>query len=604
MSVEVIRQTVRTAPKSFGVYRMLSKADKVLYVGKAKNLQDRLSSYLQLKNLSKRIQKMVLQTAKVEIIIVPSETEALLLEANLIKTLHPIYNIRLRDDKSFPYIFINNRHQYPGLYKVWRKTEKGQYFGPFAAGYDMHKIIDLLRKSFFIRSCKDAEFNRRTRPCLEYDIKRCSGPCVNKVSQEDYGKLLQGVTDFLSGRNTEIREELALRMQEESEKLNFEQAAILRDRIKSINSILSKQDVTDVKLKDFDIIALASISGLFALQVFFYRGGISYGNQVFFPKADQEETEVDVLEQFLKQFYLTRPLPSHLLISHELPEQYELELAFSKLADKKVTIQMPKLGKRRELLAFALENAKQALTRKQDEQSSLIEIYYKIKKEFGLSKIPEKIEVYDNSHIQGDYAIGAMITASREGFLKQSYRKFNIENQQVKGDDYAMLKEVLIRRFSRLLADDKDRKNWPDLIFIDGGKGHATIAKEAFSLLGIPDFPFFCVAKGKERNKGKERFCNDKLNYFVIRDRDLLYYLQRIRDEVHRFAITSHRQKRAKSISKSELDVIPGIGPQKKKQLLSHFGSLANIKSSSLIDIEKAPGINSKLAKVIFEHLH
>lgn len=602
----IIRETIQSSPKSPGVYRMIDKDDKVLYVGKAKSLPDRLSSYLNLKQLPTRLKRMVFATDRVEIIATSSESEALLLEANLIKTLKPLYNIRLRDDKSFPYIFIAGKTHFPAISKVRKKIADGHYFGPFASSYDATRIIELLKKSFLIRTCSDAEFKNRSRPCLEYHIKKCSAPCVNYITKTEYKKSITEALTFLSGKNNNICENLISEMQKYSSAENYEKAAQIRDRIKAINSILAKQSVTNLDLDNFDVISIAENSDKYAIVVFFYRNGISYGNERFFPKTSQDNNIAEVLSSFLMQFYSDHPLPDHLLLNLELNEKAEIAKALSQLAKKNVKINNPKYGNKKEFVDFATKNAKLALERKLAEKESIQEIYYNLKEVFGLYRIPKKIEVYDNSHILGEYAVGAMVAVSQKGFLKQNYRKFNIKYTDCEGDDYAMLKEVLLRRFSRLIAEDKNNQNgsWPDIIFLDGGKGHASIAKEVFDFLEIPDFPFFCIAKGKERNKGKERFCNDKRDYFNISDKKLLYYLQKIRDEVHRFAITTHRNKRSKALSQSKIDEIPGIGPHKKKMLLNYFGSVAKISAAACEDLEKTPGISKKLAQEIYSFLH
>jgi excinuclease ABC subunit C len=606
-SLLVLATIVKNATSNPGVYRMLDKNGEVLYVGKARDLKKRLSSYQKLDKLTRRLQQMVLSIDDIEIIATKSEKEALLLEANLIKTLNPKYNIRLKDGKTFPFIHITTNHKAPGIFKYRGDlTKSGKFFGPFANIYDVAKIIDLLKRSFLIRGCSDNEFKNRNRPCLEYHIKRCSAPCVGLVSDEDYKQQVNQVIRFLSGDAGKIRQELIEQMNVASETENYEIAARIRDRIKSINSVIEKQNIIGVEITDCDVIAFVEANKQYVAEVFFYRKGISYGNKaILLEHADSFEDE-EIFEYFFKKFYSSNEVPKLILTNVELKNAELLQDVLSEIKGEKVKIDRPKIGDKKQLVETVVTNAKLALIKKLRAKYDLDKIYKAMTEIFGLIKEPKRIEVYDNSHMSGSFPVGALISAKKSGFDKANYRFFNIASEINQGDDYAMLYEVLTRRFKRLIKEDPDnlKQTWPDLILLDGGKGQASVAKQVFQELAIPDFPFFCIAKGKERNKGKERFCNDKQDYFTITDKSVLYYLQTIRDEVHRFVISKLRNKRDKASIKSELDNILGIGPRKRNALIQHFGGVDAIKNAPISDLAKVKGISVEIAEMIFKYFH
>ncbi len=599
--LEILTQYLKNLPETPGVYRMLNEKKQVLYVGKAKNLKKRVTSYSKFAKLPNRLKKMVSEINIVEIVKTDSEIEALILELNLIKTLKPIYNIMLRDDKTYPYIYFNSKHQYPGIYSYrGPKTKKGKYFGPFVGGYDVERTVNLLKKSFLLRSCSDSDFKNRTKPCLEYQIKRCSAPCVDYISTENYQKLLKQTYNFLTGKTNEVREKLSTEMELASQKLDFERAATLRDRIKAISNITAKHDIADHKLIDSDILAIIQQDSTVIIEHFIFRNGFNHGNQHFFPANIEGLTLEEILTNFIKQYYQKENIVKEIITNISLSEADKLTTIFFKQYQSKTTISTPKAGRKKKILNFVENNAKYHIAQKTKNRNKNLKYHQKLQEIFNLDKLPNKIEIFDNSHIAGTNAVGAMVVSDLNGFNKNYYRKFNIKfaNQ---ADDFAMLKEVLQRRYSRLLNENK-QENWPDLILIDGGKGQASIAAEIFANLKI-NIPFFCIAKGEFRNKGLERFCNNHTDYFALTDQEALYYLQRIRDEAHRFAITTHRKKRTKNTLKSELDQIPGIGPKKKQDLLKYFGSVAKIKSASKEDLAKVKNINLKLAEKLLVFL-
>jgi excinuclease ABC subunit C len=605
--LRILQNIIEHTTSSPGVYRMLDSGGNVLYVGKARNIKKRLSSYSKLDQLTRRLQQMVLSIDDIEIIETKSEKEALLLEANLIKTLNPKYNIRLKDDKSFPYIYLNTDDDFAGIYK-YRGEKKilGKYFGPFANIYDVSKIIDLLKQSFLIRGCSDSDFKSRTRPCLEYHIKRCTAPCMKLVSKAGYQKQIDQVSRFLSGDARHIRSDLIEQMNILADSEDYEKAALLRDRIKAINSVLEKQNITDLEIIDFDVVAFAELNNQHIAEVFFYRGGISYGNRAILLEHADDFSKSEIYEYFFKKFYSNNDIPKTILTNIKLENEGLLSELLSESQKFKVTIQQPKQGKKRQLLDIVERNARLALINKLKAKYDIDKIYQGLKDVFGLIKVPRRIEVYDNSHMSGAFPIGAMISANKDGFDKANYRMFDIVSDMARGDDYAMLYEVLTRRFTRLIKEDPDnqKNSWPDLVLIDGGRGQASVAKQVFVELEIPDFPFFCIAKGKERNKGKERFCNDIRDYFIITEKEILYYIQTIRDEVHRFVISKLRKKRDKASLKSDLDNITGIGPSKRKALIQHFGGIDAIKNAPIDDLAKVNGISPRIAQIVFGYFH
>ncbi len=605
---EFLRAQLKTLPSAPGVYRMLNAKGEVLYVGKAKHLKKRVSAYTQLSKLPARLQRMVSATHALEITTTATEAEALLLEANLIKHHAPRYNILLKDDKSFPYIAIDDTHAFPRISKYRGAQHKGHsYFGPFASAGDVNRALAAIQKAFLIRPCSDNVFANRTRPCMEYQIKRCSAPCVGRISESDYAALLADAKAFLSGKSQRIQDTLAAQMEEASAALDYERAASLRDRLRALAHIQARQHINAPQLKDADIIGLFSKGDQVCIQVFFVRAGHTLGNRAFFPVHTEEHTPEVIMEAFLGRFYHTHTPPQQLLLSHPIYGQNIMEEALSSVAKKPVTIHLPQRGEKRRLIEMVCRNAEEALQRKQQEIASEHSLLKGVEEAFGLDSTPERIEVYDNSHIMGSHPVGAMVVAGTEGFLKNAYRRFTVDaGSRTGGDDYAMLREVFTRRFGRLQREDPDReRGWPDLVLIDGGPGHMRAAQDVFADLGISDLPFVCIAKGPDRNAGREKFyMPDRPAFSLAKNDPVLYYLQRLRDEAHRFAIFSHRSKRSRAIQRSELDSIPGIGPTRKKALLNYYGSVAAIKQAGLEDLEKVPGISKQIARTIFSHLH
>ncbi|MCE9508380.1 MAG: excinuclease ABC subunit UvrC [Alphaproteobacteria bacterium] len=589
---QIIESFVKTLPGLPGIYRMLNAAGDVLYVGKAKNLKKRVDSYTQPQKQPLRIQRMIAQTAHMEFATTHTETEALLLEANLIKKLKPRYNILLRDDKSFPYILITGDHDFPLVTKHrGAKTRKGEYFGPFASGSAVNETLAVLHKAFMLRNCPDSIFAERTRPCLQYQIKRCTAPCVAKVSREEYAKQVDMARQFLSGKSRKIQERLVREMQDASERRDFESAAGFRDRIRALTHIQSHQTVRF----DGDIHALYQKDGLSCVQVFFFRGGQNFGNRAYFPRHETDETPEDILAAFIMQFYANKPVPEEILVNVNVSEKPVMAKALD------TTLTRPVRGGKKELLDMAVKNAREALERKRATDASQSEILEKLAGHFGLDAPPERIEVYDNSHISGTHALGAMIVAGPEGFQKSSYRKFNMDNS---GDDVGMMREMITRRFQPLLKDDTNAP-WPDLLLIDGGQGQLNAVLQVMADLGVSDVPVVAIAKGPDRNAGRERFFIPGKPPFSLEPNDpVLYFLQRIRDEAHRFAITSHRAKRSKAIAANPLDEVPKIGAKRKKALLLHFGSAKAVAESGLADLQKVEGISKAMAKKIYDFFH
>ncbi|MBL4666681.1 MAG: excinuclease ABC subunit UvrC [Sneathiella sp.] len=612
---KVIQHFLKTLPGTPGVYRMLDSNEQVLYVGKAKNLKKRVVSYTKSSGQSNRILRMISLTRAMEFVSTHTEVEALLLEANLIKKLKPRYNIILRDDKSFPYILITSDHKWPQITKHrGGRSKKGEYFGPFASAGAVNETLATFQRIFPLRSCSDSDFETRTRPCLQYQIKRCSAPCVDRISADDYQTVVDEARAFLSGKSHNIQQRLADKMQNASDELDFEQAAVFRDRLKAMAHIQSKQTINMPNVDEVDVIAAHQDAGQTCVQVFFVRAGQNLGNRAHYPAHNKDASAEDILSAFIGQFYDSRPAPKNIWVSHMPTEADLLSEALSIAAHKKVTLSIPKRGPRKEMLENAIFNAKGALSRKLAENASQRQLLEAVGKLFDMPKPPTRIEVYDNSHISGTHQVGALIVAGPDGFDKKSYRKFDIKNADLApGDDYGMMREVLTRRFSRLQKEDPDkigagsgsRELWPDLVLIDGGQGQLSAAIDVFTELGISDVVFAGIAKGPDRNAGRERFFVPGKAPFSLPEKDpTLYFLQRMRDEVHHFAITTHRAKRSKAIGKSPLDEIPGIGGKRKKALLNHFGSAKGVGGAALADLEAVDGVSKTLANTIFNFFH
>lgn len=606
--IDVIKSHVKTAPTAPGVYRMLNTHGDVLYVGKAKSIKKRIVSYTQENRLTHRLMRMVAATRSMVFVTTRTEAEALLLEASLIKRFKPPFNVLLKDDKSFPYILLRQDHDWPQITKHrGARKHKGQYFGPFASVSAVNRTLNTLQKVFQLRSCSDATLESRTRVCLLYQIKRCSGPCVNKVSRSEYDDMVGETRAFLEGRTSSIQKKFASSMQEASDAMEFEVAAIFRDRLNALTQIQSHQAMVNAMVDEADVIAAFDIAGQVAIQVFFFRAGQNWGHRAYFPKHDKSENTETVLAAFLTQFYDNKPAPRLILTSHALPEQQLLAAALSERMDRKVEITVPARGKKADLMKEAVRNAKEALERRMAETASQGKLLQGVADLFGLEEPPERIEVYDNSHIQGSNALGGMIVAGPDGFMKNSYRKFNIKrNETAPGDDFAMMREVMQRRFARLLKEDasKDRGHWPDVLLIDGGKGQLSSVMEVLNDLGVAeDVCVVAISKGPDRNAGREQFHMPGRDTFMLPENDpVLYYLQRLRDEAHRFAIGSHRAKRSGDIKKSPLDGVPGIGPKRKKALLHHFGSAKAVSDADVRDLEGVDGISRAMAQQIYDH--
>src|SRR5829696_8989515 len=614
-----IENAVRLAPHSPGVYRMLNAANDVLYVGKAKNVKKRLTSYARVNAPQPaRILRMIAATVNVEIVSTTTETEALLLEANLIKQLRPRFNVQLRDDKSFPYILISGDHWAPQILKHrGAQTRPGRYFGPFASAGAVNRTITALQRAFLIRSCTDGFFESRTRPCLLYQIRRCSGPCTREIDFPGYSELVREANDFLSGRSHLVKQQLAGEMEKASTELEFETAALYRDRLAALSAIQSQQGINPRTVEEADVFAIHQEGGFNCIQVFFFRAGQNWGNRAYFPKADRSLSPEEVLGAFLTQFYEDKPCARSVLLSHEIEECQLLADALSVKAGFKVEVSTPKRGEKKELIAHALTNAREALGRKLSDTATQSRLLQGMATTLGLPQAPKRIEVYDNSHIQGTNAVGAMIVAGPDGFIKNQYRKFNIKSEGLTpGDDYAMMREVLERRFKRLLkppegdaaklkADDDSFPQWPDLIIIDGGRGQLNAVREIFEGLGLTQVSLMAVAKGPDRDAGRETLFMPDREAIKLEPRDpVLYFIQRLRDEAHRFVIGSHRKLRKKDIREAGLQEIPGIGPSRKRALLHHFGTLKEIERASIADLGKVPGVSAESARKIFEFFH
>ncbi len=606
---EVIRDYLKTLDQSPGVYRMLDAQSRVLYVGKARALKRRVSNYAKPSGHSPRIARMISETASMMFLTTRTETEALLLEQNLIKQLKPRYNVLLRDDKSFPNIVIGAGHDFPQIRKHrGAKTEKGQYFGPFASAGAVNRTLNQLQKVFLLRNCSDTTFDSRTRPCLLYQIKRCSAPCVGYISASDYAASVADAARFLRGNSTEIQEQLGAQMAEAAEAMEYERAAALRDRIRALTQVQGTQGINPQTVREADIIALHMEGGQACVQVFFIRANQNWGNHDYYPRLGGSESPDEVMEAFLGQFYDNKEPPRQVILSHGLEEAELMEAALGQKRGGKVEILVPQRGEKAELVEGALRNARESLARRMAESATQAKLLRGLADAFGLDGAPARIEVYDNSHIQGAHAVGAMIVAGPEGFLKSQYRKFNIRGDDLTpGDDFGMMKEVLTRRFQRLLKEDPDRKSdaWPDLLLIDGGAGQISAVAEIMGDLGVDYVPFIGVAKGVDRDAGKEEFHRYGARPFALKRNDpVLYFIQRLRDEAHRFAIGAHRDKRSKAIGATPLDEVPGIGATRKRALLAHFGSAKAVSRADLADLKAVEGISDRMAETIYAFFH
>ncbi|WP_374729284.1 excinuclease ABC subunit UvrC [Roseitalea porphyridii] len=620
---ELISAVARRLPNRPGVYRMFNATGDVLYVGKAKSLKSRVTSYARLGGHTNRIARMIAQTASMEFVTTRSETEALLLEANLIKRLRPRFNVLLRDDKSFPYIMLTADHAAPGLFKHrGARSKKADYFGPFASAGAVGRTINALQRAFLLRTCTDSVYDSRTRPCLLYQIKRCSGPCTGEISIDDYGQLVDEAKAFLSGKSRAVQAQMAATMQEAADNLDFERAALYRDRIGALTAIQSHQGINPQGIEEADVFAVHQEGGVNCIQVFFFRTGQNWGNRAYFPKADASMEPGEVLGAFLSQFYDDKPCPRLILLSHAIEEAELLSEALALRAGRKVALNVPRRGEKRELVGHAMANAKEALGRRLAETSSQARLMKGLAETFGLERVPRRIEVFDNSHIMGTNAVGAMIVAGPEGFAKNQYRKFNIRSTDITpGDDFAMMAEVMQRRFARLVkehgperddngddgeADDTALPAWPDLLLIDGGLGQLNAVKAILDDMGVADqIDVIGVAKGVDRDAGRERFFIPGRRDFTLPPRDpVLYFVQRLRDEAHRFAIGSHRARRKKEMVRNPLDEIAGIGPSRKRALLHHFGTAKAVARASAEDIARVEGISDAIAAQIYAHFH
>lgn len=607
--VSAIRDVAKTLPARPGVYRMLDARGDVLYVGKAASLRSRVPNYTQIAQQPKRLQRMVAQTRSMTIVTTDTEAEALLLEAQLIKRYRPPYNVLLRDDKSFPFILLREDHDFPRIMKHrGARRKKGQYYGPFASAGSVNRTINALQKTFLLRSCTDSFFANRSRPCLLYQIRRCSAPCVGRIDEAGYDELVADAKSFLSGKSTEVQKKLGAAMEKAAEDLDYEMAAVYRDRLKSLTFIQGSQALTARGVKDADVFALAAKAGSIGIQAFFIRGGQNWGHRSFFPVHTKDVPEEEALQAFLMQFYEEVPPPPLVLIDRDLPEEELLAEALAERADRKVTLKRPQRGEQKKMLDQAKRNAGEALERRLAESSSQLRILREMAELFELDDLPDRIEIYDNSHVQGSHAVGAMVVAGPEGFRKSNYRKFNIKDEDTEpGDDFAMMREVFRRRFARAEKEDPERTRgqWPDLVLVDGGKGQVGAVCETLEEMGISDVPIVGISKGPDRHAGREHFhFPDGRERLLPPNSPVLFYLQRLRDEAHRFAIGAHRAKRSKAMGTSPLDEIPGIGPARKKALLMHFGTAKAVKAAGREDLERVPGVSKAMARTIYDFFH
>ena len=607
--VAAIRNVLATLPLRPGVYRMQDAKGDVLYVGKAKALKNRVGNYVQVSRLPKRIARMVAQTRSMTIVTTNTESEALLLEAQLIKRYRPPYNVLLRDDKSFPFILLREDHAFPRVQKHrGARRAKGQYYGPFASAGSVTRTLNALQKLFLLRSCTDSFFQNRTRPCLLHQIKRCSAPCVDRISPEDYADLVADAKAFLGGKSTQVQKKLGEQMSVAAEAMDFELATILRDRLRALTFIQGTQAINAEGIGDADVFALACRSGVMGIQAFFIRGGQNWGHRSFFPAHTAEVEEDEVLASFLMQFYDEVPPPKLVLLDRVLPETALIEAALSEKAERKVQLKQPQRGDQVKLVTQASRNAVEALDRRLAESTTQGKLLAEVADLFELEAPPNRIEVYDNSHIMGTNMVGAMIVAGPEGFRKGAYRKFNIKRPETAaGDDFAMMREVLERRFARLEKEDPERSSgeWPDLLLIDGGKGQLSAVCAVLEEMGVQDVPVVGISKGPDRNAGREHFhMPGGRESMLPLNSPVLFFLQRLRDEAHRFAIGAHRTKRAKAFTANPLDDVPGIGPARKKALLMHFGTARAVRGAALEDLQKAPGVSATMARAIYDHFH
>ena len=606
---ELIHTYVQKLTAVPGVYRMLGEKAQVLYVGKARNLKARVSTYARPGQHSSRIARMISETTSMMFLTTRTETEALLLEQNLIKQLKPRYNVLLRDDKSFPNILVTTEHSYPQIKKHrGAKREKGHYYGPFASAGAVNRTLSQLQRVFMLRNCSDSMFDGRTRPCLQYQIKRCSGPCVGKISEDDYAKAVKDAERFLKGKSTLIQEELAKDMALASETMEFERAAALRDRIRALTQVQTTQGINPKTVSEADIISLHMEGGQACVQVFFIRANQNWGNRDFYPKVSADMSHDEVIEAFLGQFYTTKDPARQIILSHGIENNDLMQNMLSEKIGRKVEILVPQKGEKHDIVLAALRNAKESLARKMSESATQQKLLRGVAEAFDLPEPPVRIEVYDNSHIQGAHAVGAMIVSGPEGFLKNAYRKFNIKGDSLTpGDDFGMMKEVLSRRFKRLMKEDPERKSesWPDLLLIDGGSGQVSAVAEILKDYGVEDIAMVGVAKGVDRDHGKEEFhVRGKRPFALKRNDPVLYFVQRLRDEAHRFAIGTHRAKRSKSIASSPLDEIDGVGAARKRALLAHFGSAKAVSRANLADLKAVEGVSAAMAEKIYDFFH
>ncbi|RGP40826.1 UvrABC system protein [Altererythrobacter insulae] len=615
--VSAIRNTVETLKPVPGVYRMLDTRGDVLYVGKARSLKARVANYTQVPQLTNRLQRMVSQCRAMEIVTTNSEAEALLLEAQLIKRYRPPFNVLLRDDKSFPFILLREGHDYPRIMKHrGARRAKGNYYGPFASAGSVNTTINALQKLFLLRSCTDSFFERRDRPCLLYQIKRCSAPCVGRISEKDYADLTRQAKDFLAGKSSAVQADLEAQMAKAAEELDFETAAILRDRLRAATFIQGSQAINAQGVGDADVFALAAKGGQVGIQAFFIRGGQNWGHRAFFPSHTKGVDDDQVLSNVILQFYEEVPPPPTILVDRELPESELVEAALSELAGRKVSVSIPQRGERRKLMAQAARNAEEALDRRLAEKGTKAKTLREMAEFLELDGPPQRIEIYDNSHIQGAKAVGAMVVAGPDGFIKNQYRKFNIKEAQT-NDDFGMMREVMRRRFRKLAENERDpdaetsekgthHDNWPDLVLIDGGKGQMSSVRDTLEELGIKDVPLIAIAKGPHHGReGREVFhFPDGREKTLPTNSPVLFHLQNLRDEVHRYAIGAHRAKRSRAITASPLDEIPGIGPARKRALLLHFGTASKVRAAALEDLQRAPGVSDAVARKIYDFYH
>jgi len=602
---KIIKEKIPLIPKNPGIYRMISVSGEILYIGKAKNIPNRLKSYVTESNLPIRTERMLSLTHNLEVTTTNNESEALLLEANLIKKHKPRFNILLRDDKSFPYIYIGHKDKWPQLTKLrGKKSKNGYYFGPFASIGSANWTIKILQKIFQIRVCDDTVFKNRERPCILYQIKRCSAPCVGHIEETQYKKTVSDAIDFISGKSRRIQKSLSKDMELASKELDFEKAAVARDRIKALTQIQTSQKINQTNLTEADVVSIYKESGKTCIQVFFFRSKQNWGNQAFYPKHDSDDDVKEIITSFLTQFYENKVVPSMIITNTEVKDLKLLEKAFSQKEKRDVLIKKAKSNDEINISKLAEKNAKQALTQKLYQTESNNNLIESLANKFDLNNNINLIEVYDNSHNQGSDSIGALICFGNEGFVKKRYRKFNIKNEKVKNDDYGMMKEVLFRRFSKAIKEKSGSLSLPELILIDGGKGQYSVSREVLNELGLHDLPILAVAKGKNRNAGEEKIYYENKEYILKKNDPLLFFIQRLRDEAHRFAISTHRAKRKKGISRSLLDQIDGIGKQRKRSLLNHFGSARSIESASLEDLKSVEGIEESIAKKIYDYFH